>query len=138
MGSAMPISRCARCGWSGRSGDRTGRMIRGLDLQFRSLQTKLLLGTLFVLVLIMASVMAVIEELQRGAIVSEVQRRGEVLARSLAATSTGPLLLYNFTALEQNVAQVAREADVVYAIILDAEGKIVAHSRRPELVGSVL
>jgi len=113
-------------------------MIRGLDLQFRSLQTKLLLGTLFVLVLIMAGVMAVIEELQRGAIVSEVQRRGEVLARSLAATSTGPLLLYNFTAIEQNVTQVAREADVVYAIILDAEGKIVAHSRRPELVGSVL
>ena len=117
---------------------RSGRMIRGFDLQFRSLQTKLLLGTLFVLVLIMASVMAVIEELQRGAIVSEVQRRGEVLARSLAATSTGPLLLYNFTALEQNVAQVAREADVVYAMILDADGKIVAHSGRPELVGSVL
>src|SRR5262249_33863566 len=28
--------------------------------------------------------------------------------------------------------------DVVYAIILDVDGKVVAHSRRPELVGSVL
>jgi len=103
-----------------------------------SLQTKLLLGTLFVLVLIMTGVIVVVERTQRGAIIGEVQRRGEVLARSLAATSTGPLLLYNFTALEQNVARVAREADVVYAIVLDGDGKVAAHSRRPELVGSAL
>ena len=111
---------------------------RGLTVAFRSLQTKLLLGSLFVLVLILAGMITVVEHRQRGAIVGEVQRRGEVLARTLASTSTGPLLLYNFTALEQNVAQVAREADVVYAIILDAEGKVAAYSRRPELVGSAL
>jgi two-component system sensor histidine kinase AtoS len=110
-------------------------MTRGFSPRLRSLQTKWLLGTLFVIALIMAGMMAVIEELQRGAIMNEVQRRGEVLARSLAATSTGPLLLYNFTALEQNAVQIAREADVVYAIVLDAEGKVVAHSRRPDLVG---
>ena len=111
---------------------------RAGDPEFRSLQTQLLLGTLFVLVFIMAAMIAVVEHRQRGAIVSEVQRRGEVLARSLAATSTAPLLLYNFTALEQNVARVGGEADVVYAIILDGEGKVAAHSRRPELVGSAL
>ena len=86
----------------------------------------------------MTGFITVVEQRQRSATVDEVQRRGEVLARSLAATSTGALLLYNFTALEQNVGQVAGEADVVYAIILDGDGKVVAHSRRPELVGSVL
>ena len=110
----------------------------GLTLEIRSLQTKFLIGTLLVLVLIMTGFITVVEQRQRSATVDEVQRRGEVLARSLAATSTGALLLYNFTALEQNVDQVAGESDVVYAIILDGDGKVVAHSRRPELVGSVL
>ncbi|MGH7324916.1 MAG: ATP-binding protein, partial [Candidatus Rokuibacteriota bacterium] len=66
------------------------------------------------------------------------ERRGEVLARSLAAVSYAPLLLYNFTALEQNVARVAGETDVEYAIVLDAEGRVAAHSRRPEHVGLAL
>ena len=66
------------------------------------------------------------------------QRRGEVLARDLAAISQAPLLLYNFTALEQNVARLAAEDDVPYAIVLDADGRVAAHSERPERVGLVL
>ena len=77
----------------------------GFTLEIRSLQTKFLIGTLLVLVLIMTGFITVVEQRQRSATVDEVQRRGEVLARSLAATSTGALLLYNFTALEQNVAR---------------------------------
>ncbi|MBI2492921.1 MAG: PAS domain-containing protein [Candidatus Rokubacteria bacterium] len=104
----------------------------------RSLHAKFLGGTLLVLALVMAAVLVVVEQRQRAAIVGELQRRGEVLARNLAAMSYGPLLLYNFTALEQNVARVGAEADVVYAIVLDADGKIAAHSRRPERVGEAL
>ncbi len=102
------------------------------------LQAQFLLGTVLVLLLVMAAVIVVVEHRQRAAIIEEVQRRGESIARNLAALSTGPLLLYNFTALEQNVARVAGEADVVYAIILDAEGKVAAHSRHPELAGVAL
>jgi PAS domain S-box-containing protein len=105
------------------------------DLGFVSLQTKFLVGTVLVLCLVMAAVFAVVENRQRATIIEEVQRRGEVTARSLAAISSGYLLLYNFTALEQTVARVASEEDVVYAIVLDAEGKVAAHSRNPELVG---
>jgi PAS domain S-box-containing protein len=100
-----------------------------------SLQAKFLLGTVLVLLLVMTTVMLVVDRRQHTAIIDEVQRRGEVIARNLAALATGPLLLYDFTALEQNVARVAGEADVVYAIILDADGKVAAHSRHPELVG---
>jgi len=106
-----------------------------VDLGLRSLQGKLLWGTVLVLCLLMAAVTVVVEQRQRDAIVGEFQRRGEVLTRSLAAISSGALLLYNFTALEQNAARVAGEDDVVYAIVLDAEGKVAAHSRRPERVG---
>jgi PAS domain S-box-containing protein len=90
-----------------------------------------------VLLIVMATVIAVVEHRQRASIIEEVQRRGEVIARNLAALSQAPLLLYNFTALEQNVARVAGEADVVYASILDAEGKVAVHSRHPELAGTV-
>jgi PAS domain S-box-containing protein len=83
----------------------------------------------------MVAVMMTVEHRHRVTVTEEVERRGEVLARSLAAISTGPLLLYNFTALEQNVARAAAEADIVYAMVLDAENKLAAHSQEPQNVG---
>jgi two-component system sensor histidine kinase AtoS len=106
--------------------------------RFRSLRTQFLSGTVLVIVLVMAAVFVVVDHRQQAAIVGELQRRGEALARGLAATSQAPLLLYNFTALEQNVVRTASEADVLYAIILDADGVVAAHSRHPEEVGAVL
>lgn len=100
-----------------------------------SLRAKFLCGTLLVIALVMGTVMIVVERQQHADIVDEVERLGEVLARSLAATSHAPLLLYNFTALEQNVARIAAEADVVYALVIDADGQVAAHSRHPEYVG---
>ncbi len=101
-----------------------------------SLQTRFLAGTGLVIVLMMVAVMVVVDHRQRAAIVGEVHRRGEVLGRHLAGISYPPLLLYNFTALEQNVERVAAQADVVYAMVLDADGRVAAHSRHPERVGS--
>ena len=107
-------------------------------MRARSLRTRLLWGTLLIIAVVMTAVMVVVEHHQRTAIVDEVQRRGEVLARGLATTAQTPLLLYNFTALEQNVAQAAAEDDVPYAIVLDADGRVAAHSERPERVGLLL
>jgi PAS domain S-box-containing protein len=107
-------------------------------LRLRTLRARLLVATVVVIVPIMAGVFLLVERHQRAAIVVEMQHRGEVMARSLAAVSQGPLLLYNFTALEQNVTRVAGEPDVVYAVVLDAEGKVAAHSRHPERVGQAL
>ncbi len=110
----------------------------GRRFAFRSLRARLLAGTVLVIALIMGAVTVVIEERQREAIVGEFERRGEVLARNLAAMSYGPLLLYHFTALEQNVERVSNETDVVYAIVLDAEGRVAAHSSRVDRVGTLL
>ena len=103
-----------------------------------SLKARLLAGALIITTLTMGAVFTVVEYRQRRTILEEGQRRGEVLARSLAAISSAPLLLYNFTALEQNVARVGAEADVVYAIVLDAENRVAAHSRHPDRVGQLL
>ncbi len=106
--------------------------------RLRSLRARLLWATVLLIVPIMAGGFFVVERQQRAAIVEELERRGRVMAGSLAAASQNPLLLYNFTALEQNVERVAREPDVMYAIVLDAEGKVAAHSQHPERVGSSL
>jgi two-component system, NtrC family, nitrogen regulation sensor histidine kinase GlnL len=104
----------------------------------RSLRAKLQLGTFLVIALVMTAVFVLVEHTLRVAIVDEVQRRGDALARNLAAISYGPLLLYNFTALEQNAVQVATEPDVAYAVVLDGDGRVAAHSRYPDRVGVTL
>jgi PAS domain S-box-containing protein len=104
--------------------------------RFVSLQAKFVLAAVLVTTLLMATVMAVVERRQRAAVIGEVQRRGTVLAGSLASMTTGPLLLYNFTALEQAVTRLDAQADdIVYAVVLDAEGRTAAHSRAPGQVG---
>ena len=104
----------------------------------RSLQARLLWGTVLIICLVMTAVMVVVEQRQRTAVIEEARRRGEILARDLAAVSHAPLLLYHFTMLEQNVARLALEDDVRYAIVLDGEGRVAAHSARPESVGLLL
>ena len=106
--------------------------------RFVSLQTKLLVGTLLVVASVMSALVIIVEHRQREAIIREVQKRGDTLARDLAVASTGPLVLYNYTQLEQNVARVATETDVAYAMILDRDGRVAAHNHRPEIVGTLL
>jgi len=105
---------------------------------FVSLRTKLLIGTILIVAALMAAVTAVVEHRQRTTIIEEVHRRGIAMAEGLAGVSAGALLLYNFTALEQNVVRFDRETDVVSAMILDRFGQVVAHSRAPSAVGSTL
>ncbi len=106
--------------------------------RFLSLQAKFLVGTLLVVAAVMSALVLIVEHRQREAIIREVQRRGDSLARDLAAVSTGPLVLYNYTQLEQNVARLTTEVDVSYAMILDRDGRVAAHNHRPEVVGTLL
>ena len=101
-----------------------------------SLQTKFIAATVLVIALTMAALIGIVEHRQRAAIIEEMQRRGMVLVQSLAAVSSGPLLLYNFTALEQNVARFKAEADVAFVMGLDAEGRVAASSLDAADVGS--
>jgi len=95
-------------------------------------------GTLLVVSAVMGALVLIVEHRQREAIIREVRQRGIALAGDLAAVSTGPLILYNYTQLEQNVARLDAETDVAYAMILDRDGRVAAHSHRPEIVGTIL
>src|SRR5262249_17260305 len=71
-------------------------------------------------------------------IVDQMQRRGETIAVHLAAVSTKSLLTYNFVTLEQDAKQTAQARDVLYAIILDREGRVAAYSGHSEKQGLIL
>ena len=60
----------------------------------RSLRSKLLIGTILVIVLVMTAVMAVVDHHERAGIISEMERRGEALARSLTAENLAGELRY--------------------------------------------
>ena len=106
--------------------------------QARSLQATFLWATILVVFAVMSTVIFVVDHRQRAAIIEEVERRGEAISSHLAVLSQSPLLHYNFTALEQSVAQMATEPDVLYAIVCDADGRVAAHSSRPDRVGHPL
>jgi PAS domain S-box-containing protein len=113
-------------------------LLTRLRPRFASLQAQFLWGTVLVIALVMGILIAIVERRQRAAIIVEVEQRGEVLAKNLAAIGSGPLLLYNFNALEQYVVRVAEDPDVEYAIILDAEGRVAATSEGAGQVGRLL
>src|SRR5262249_62049281 len=96
----------------------------------RSLHLKLLWGTTLVICVVMGAVLLVVEHRQRAAVIDEAHRRGEIPARDLAAVSQAPLLLYNFPALEQNVAPFAAGADAHSRTIRAAEGRAAARAAR--------
>jgi signal transduction histidine kinase len=93
---------------------------------------------ILLIVLLMGGVFAVVEKNNRSVILQEGKKRGLSNALYLAALSTAPLLMYDFTKLEQNVDEVAKEPDVVYAMILDRQGNVIAHSSRDDLLGKPL
>ena len=100
-----------------------------------TIQNKFLgLTILLVLALILLGTL-VTESRQRGAIVEELQKRALMGAQSLAASTAEAFLTYNFVDLERVVTVAKRQPDVAYIIVHDKEGKIAAHSHRPDLLG---
>ena len=93
---------------------------------------------IILIVILMGGVFVVVEKNNRTVILLEGRKRGLSNALYLAALSTAPLLMYDYTKLEQNVDEVAKEPDVAYAMILDRKGKVIAHSRRDDLLGRTL
>jgi len=94
---------------------------------------------MFLLVVIsMAGVFIVVEKNNRQAILFEGKKRAISNTKYLSALSTAPLLMYDYIKLEQNVDEVSQESDIVYAIIFDRNGNIVAHSSRDDLIGKKL
>jgi signal transduction histidine kinase/ActR/RegA family two-component response regulator len=93
---------------------------------------------ILIIIIVMGGVFIVVEKNNRDVILMEGKKRAFSNALYLASLSRAPLLMYDYTKLEQNVDEVAKEADVVYAMILDRNGSVLAHSNRDDLIGRIL
>jgi signal transduction histidine kinase/CheY-like chemotaxis protein len=101
----------------------------------RRLAGRFFLYMFLLVTFLMGGVLLIVEVNNRRVILAEGMKRGLSNAHYLAALSTAPLLMYDYVKLEQNVDEVAREPDIVYALILSKEGAVVAHSSRDDLIG---
>jgi len=102
------------------------------------LQTRLILYSTLLIVLLMALVFLVVGKRQSESIQEEAKKRGMAIAQNLASVSTNALLTYNYVVLEQNAERVALEEDILYVIIHDKEDKVAAYSQHGEKQGMVL
>ena len=107
------------------------RWIAGLRLR-----TKFILAVNGLILVLVVAATLLVEMRQRQTIVREVEKRAITLAQSLAAATTNDLLTYNFVGLEQKLAEVARQEDVLYAVARDREGLVASHTLRKELEGT--
>jgi two-component system sensor histidine kinase AtoS len=80
----------------------------------------------------------IVESRQRASIVRQMEKRGLAMATHLAAVSTRSLLTYNFVALEQDVEKISQDRDILYAIVLEREGRVAAYSGHDEAQGTIL
>lgn len=110
----------------------------GIQKKKSKLRNKFILYLSLIIAIVILGVLILSEYSQRKDIVTEVKKRGASTARNLARISTPALLMYNYTVLEQHVAKISEEADVIYAIIVNKEGVVAAYSNHPELVGTRL
>jgi two-component system sensor histidine kinase AtoS len=108
--------------------------------EFKSirLQTRLILYSTVLILLLMGLIIILVEKRQSETIQNEAQKRGMAIARNLAAVSTNALLTYNYVVLEQNAEKVALEEDIVYVIVHDKENRVAAFSKHGEKQGAVL
>jgi PAS domain S-box-containing protein len=97
------------------------------------LQRKLLVAFTILVLGLIISLLCVVESRYHTSIVAQVKKRGTTIAEQLAAVSQNSLITYTWTALAQDVKNVSRDADVLYAMILQRDGKVAAHSERPDL-----
>jgi two-component system sensor histidine kinase AtoS len=102
------------------------------------LQTRLILYSTLLIVLLMALVFLVVGKRQSESIQEEAKKRGMAIAQNLASVSTNALLTYNYVVLEQNAERVALEEDILYVIIHDKEDKVAAYSQHGEKQGMIL
>jgi two-component system sensor histidine kinase AtoS len=110
----------------------------GLAAQSFGLRQKFLLAFLGLVLGLVLGLLLLVENRQRASIVHQMEKRGLVVATHLAAVSAKSLLTYNFIALEQDVENLSRDPDLLYAIVLDRDGRVAAYSGHDEKQGLVL
>ena len=98
-------------------------------MQGMSLQTKFLLGTVGLVVLLGLAVIFAVQTILSQKLKAEVQKRGLSIARDIGRQSVDPILTENTVDLRLLVADFkSREKDIAYIFILNPQGEVLAHT----------
>ncbi|MRR50397.1 MAG: response regulator [Rhodocyclaceae bacterium] len=102
--------------------------IRFKRLLFGTLRRRLILGVVLVNALIMILLVADLTERQNQELQAHQSGHALALARNIATSSAGWLAARDFSGLREIVGSQTRYPDLRFAMILDMQGHIVAHS----------
>lgn len=91
-----------------------------------------------VVVALMLLVILVVGQRQMFTAMGQIEKRGGVIANSVASASHNALLNYDYSALQRIVDQMRAQTMASYVIVHDKEGVVAGFSGRPDLQGQIL
>ena len=107
----------------------------GIRIRLRS---KLMVGIIILLCLLMSATILVVEHRMRESILDEFLKRGLSVGRNLTAVNTNYITTYNYVNIEQSVEKIAEENNLAYAMVLLFDGEVAAYSGNGDIKQEVL
>ncbi|MBZ0267343.1 hypothetical protein K8I85_04260, partial [bacterium] len=111
------------------------RLRNGLLRATRSLQSRFMISVAVLLVFLTGAISLAVHDRLTRLLLRETRAKGVAIAQSIGATTTNALLNYDYVSLAQAAHKSVAKGGIAYVIVLDKEGKVAAHSERPDLVG---
>ncbi|HID10974.1 MAG TPA: HAMP domain-containing protein, partial [Candidatus Latescibacteria bacterium] len=106
--------------------------LKAKALRNLKLHTKFSIVITLLVVAVVASLVMVVSVLQRRAILREVHEKAFGLTSVLAHSSVQAVLTDDYLLLQEIIDTLGSKEDVVYAMILDNEGRVIVHSTTRE------
>lgn len=102
------------------------------------MQSRFMLYFGVVVVALMLLVILVVGQRQMFTAMGQIEKRGGVIASSVASASHNALLTYDYSSAQRIVDQMRGQTTTSYVIVHDKEGVVAGFSGRPDLQGQVL
>ena len=94
----------------------------------KSLKTRFIIVISLLICIILASVGYVINRQVRNQMIKQMKKKGEALAKNIASNSEEAILTGDELSLGVYVDKITEDKSVVFAMILDHNGKVITHS----------
>ncbi len=93
-----------------------------------SLRSKFVLCFILLVTLMMTSVLYITVSRERQSFEKQIREKYLASCKTLAISSVDALLTKDFSLLREYVNEVAKDKNIIYAIIVDESGQIVTHT----------
>lgn len=111
---------------------------RRFDGMRLTLQTRFMLTFGLVVVGVMVTVIVVAGQRQHRTALSQIEKRGAVIAQSVASAATPALYEYDNSSMQRLADEVRADTGALYVIIHNKENAVGGYSGHPELQGTLL